>query len=76
MIPVLYKADATDFSTYGIGTLIDTISCVVTEERNGAYECVLKYPITGAHYAEIRRERLVKAKPNDTAKSQMFRYTA
>ena len=73
MIPVLYKADATDFSTYGIGTLIDTISCVVTEERNGAYECVLKYPITGAHYAEIRRERLVKAKPNDTAKSQMFR---
>ncbi len=73
MIPVLYKADATDFSTYGIGTLTDTISCVVTEERNGAYECVLKYPITGAHYAEIRRERLVKAKPNDTSKNQMFR---
>ena len=59
MIPVLYRANATDFSTYGIGTLTDTISCVVTEERNGAYECVLKYPITGAHYAEIQRERLI-----------------
>ena len=73
MIPVLYKADATDFTTYGIGTLTDTISCEVTEERNGAYECVLKYPITGAHYAEIRKERLVKAKPNDTSGNQMFR---
>lgn len=73
MIPVLYKADATDFTTYGIGTLTDTISCEVTEERNGAYECVLKYPITGVHYAEIRKERLVKAKPNDTSGNQMFR---
>ena len=73
MIPVLYKADATDFTTYGIGTLTDTISCEVTEERNGAYECVLKYPITGAHYAEIRKERLVKAKPNDNSGNQMFR---
>ena len=73
MIPVLYKADATDFTTYGIGTLTDTISCEVTEERNGAYECVMKYPITGAHYAEIKKERLVKAKPNDTSQNQMFR---
>lgn len=73
MIPVLFKADATNFSTFGIGTLTDTISCEVTEERNGAYECVLKYPITGAHYAEIRRERLIKAKPNDTSGNQMFR---
>ena len=38
MIPVLYKADATNFTTYGIGTLADTISCEVSEERNGAYE--------------------------------------
>lgn len=73
MIPVLYKADATNFTTYGIGTLADTISCEVTEERNGAYECVLKYPITGAFYKEIRKERLIKAKPNDTSKNQAFR---
>ena len=73
MIPVLYKADATNFTTYGIGTLADTISCEVTEERNGAYECVLKYPITGAFYKEIRKERLIKAKPNDTSKPQAFR---
>ena len=73
MIPVLYKADATSFTSFGIGTLADTISCEVTEERNGAYECVLKYPITGSLYKEIRKERLIKAKPNDTSKPQAFR---
>ena len=73
MIPVLYKADATNFTTYGIGTLADTISCEVSEERNGAYECVMKYPITGAFYGEIRKERLIKAKPNDTSANQVFR---
>lgn len=73
MIPVLFRADATKFDTFGIGVLADCLSCEVTEERNGAYECTLKYPITGRHYAEIRTERLVKAKPNDTAADQMFR---
>lgn len=73
MIPVLYKADATDFTTFGIGALADTISCEVTEERNSTYECKMKYPITGNFYAEIRKERLIKAKPNDTAEEQAFR---
>lgn len=73
MIPVLYKADATSFTSFGIGALADTLSCEVTEERNGAYECVMKYPITGAYYSEIRKERLIKAKPNDTSGSQVFR---
>ena len=73
MIPILFSANATDFSTYGIGTLADTLSCQVTEERNGAYECVLTYPVTGRLYAEIQKERLIKAKPNDTSANQMFR---
>lgn len=73
MIPVLFCADATKFDTFGIGVLADCLSCEVTEERNGAYECTLKYPITGRHYSEIRTERLIKAKPNDTATDQMFR---
>ena len=73
MIPVLFRADATKFDTFGIGVLADCLSCEVTEERNGVYECTLKYPITGRHYSEIKTERLVKAKPNDAAKDQMFR---
>ena len=73
MIPILYKSDTTNFATYGIGTLTDTISCEVTEERNGVYECVLKYPVTGLHFGEIKKEMLIKAKPNDTSKPQAFR---
>lgn len=73
MIPVLYKANTTNFSTFGIGVLKDCTSCEVTEERNGAYECVLTYPITGPMYKELVTERIVKAKPNDTAADQAFR---
>lgn len=73
MIPILFKADASDFSTYGIGPLPDAVSCEVTEERNGAYECVLKYPTSGRNYPELRNERIVKVKPNDTAADQAFR---
>lgn len=73
MIPVLYKADATVFTTFGLGALSDCISCEVTEERNGAYELVLKYPTSGQNYASLANERLIKAKPNDTSNPQAFR---
>ena len=73
LIPVLYKANSTNFDTYGIGVLKDCTSCEVTEERNGAFECQFKYPIHGTLYKEITTERLVKAKPNDTASDQVFR---
>lgn len=73
MIPVLFRANATNFDTYGIGVLRECTFCEVTEERNGAYECQFKYPVTGSLYKEIAKERLVKAKPNDTAADQVFR---
>lgn len=73
MIPVLYRANATDFSDYGIGTLTETLSCQVSEERNGAFECVLKYPSSGYLFGEIKKERIIKAKPNDTKLPQAFR---
>lgn len=49
MIPVLYPPNTTDFSSFGLGVLTDTISCEVTEERNGVFECLLKYPVSGQH---------------------------
>ena len=73
MIPVLYPANATDFSTFGLGVLTDTVSCEVTEERNGVFECLLKYPVSGQHYGLITKECIIKAKPNDTAVDQAFR---
>ena len=73
MIPVLYPANATDFSSFGLGVLTDTVSCEVTEERNGVFECLLKYPVSGQHYGLITKECIIKAKPNDTAADQAFR---
>lgn len=73
MIPILFKADATDFRTYGIGALTETLTCEVTEERNGTFECKLQYPSSGRLYNEIRKDRIIKAKPNDTKAPQAFR---
>lgn len=73
MIPVLYLPNAADFSTFGLGVLTDTISCEVTEERNGVFECLLKYPVSGQRYGLITKECIIKAKPNDTAADQAFR---
>ena len=71
MIPILYKADATEFENYGIGALFECTLCEVTEERNGAFECTLKYPVSGILFSELKNERLIKAKPNDTSKEQL-----
>lgn len=73
MIPVLYAANTADFSSFGLGVLTDTVSCEVTEERNGIFECLLKYPVSGQHYGLITKECIIKAKPNDTAADQAFR---
>lgn len=50
MIPILYRNDELNFTSNGIGRLADCVSCTVTEERNGIYECEFQYPITGKHY--------------------------
>lgn len=73
MIPILFKADAIDFSTFGIGALTETLTCEVTEERNGTFECKLTYPSSGRLYSEILKDRIIKAKPNDTKAAQAFR---
>ena len=60
-------------NTTVLGFLADATSCVVTEERNGVFELTLTYPVTGTLFPELQIDRLVKAKPNDTADLQLFR---
>ena len=76
MIPILYKANETDFSHCGIGVLSEATACTVTEERNGAFECEFKYPIDGRLFGEIQESRIIKAKPNETSDPQLFRIYA
>lgn len=70
---LLYEANETEFSTNGIGALSDAVSCVVTEERNGAFELVMEYPITGIHYSELEYRKIIFAKPNPFDRHQPFR---
>lgn len=72
MIPILFNKLETEFLTNGLGRLSDCISCVVTEERNGIFECELQYPITGVHYSDIQMGRLVYVTHDDTKEPQPF----
>lgn len=73
MIPILYKANEKDFEHNGIGPLVDALSCIVTENRNGTYEAEFVYPTNGALYPQITEDCLFKAKPNETSEPQLFR---
>lgn len=73
MKPILYDSTEKQFTTNGIGTLADAISCTVIEERNGSYELEMEYPLGGAHYDEIRNNRIILAMPSDGHTTQPFR---
>lgn len=73
MKPILYDSTEKQFTTNGIGTLADAVSCTVVEERNGSYELEMEYPLGGVHYDEIRNNRIILAMPSDGQKAQPFR---
>lgn len=72
MIPVLYDKDETAFASNGLGRLRDCISCTVTEERNGIYECDFEYPVSGANFDLIQLGRIVAVTHDDTGDIQPF----
>ena len=73
MMPTLFPASATSFTTNGLGGLSDTISCKVTEERNGEYTLEMVYPLSGAHFDELVNGNIICAKLDDTRGTQAFR---
>ena len=72
MIPIIYDKDETAFASNGLGRLRDCISCIVTEERNGIYECDFEYPVDGANYDLIQVGRIVGVTHDDTGDVQPF----
>ncbi len=73
MKPVLYPSQETAFGSNGLGILTDAASCVITEERNGAFELEMTYPVSGIHYKEIAPRCIILAKPNPVDDLQPFR---
>lgn len=75
MFPILYEQITSGIVPQhnGLGVLSDCISCEVEQERNGKYELVMVYPISGIHAQDLAERRVLKAKPNFTDDPQLFR---
>lgn len=72
MIPILYDRNERDFDSNGLGRLRDCISCVVTEERNGIYECDFEYPVSAEDFKEITIGRIIGVTHDETDDIQPF----
>lgn len=73
MRPILYEQYERDFESNGIGVLWDALECEVHEVRNAEFELELTYPYSGQWFNEIKENRYILAKPNDTDLPHAFR---
>lgn len=72
MIPILYDSSEIYFASNGLGRLRDCISCKVTEERNGVFECDFEYPVNGQNFDRIMHGRTIAAQYDDSEDAQPF----
>ncbi|WP_338350236.1 phage tail spike protein [Enterococcus faecalis] len=72
VIPVIFKPGEKDFSTNGLGRLVDATRCEVTEEANGKYELELDYPAISKFSDYFVNGYQIKAKPNDLEEYHIF----
>ena len=70
---ILFDQNEEAFTSNGLGALPDATSCTVTEERNGEYEVEMEYPLTGRHFHDIQKRRILCVKPNPYDDFQPFR---
>lgn len=69
----LFDANETQFTSGGLGGLTEAFSCLVTEERNGAFDLEMEYPVTGKRYSDIQLRRIIFCQPNPFDNPQAFR---
>lgn len=72
MIPILFDNTETEFTSNGLGRLADCISCTVTEELNGIYECQFTYPVSGEMYPLIQEGCIIGVIHDDVHDVQPF----
>ena len=69
----LFDQDEMEFTSNGLGSLIEAFSCKVTEEVNGQFELEMEYPVDGRHFSDIDFGRIITANPNQYSRPQPFR---
>lgn len=72
MIPILFESTETEFNNNGLGRLREMKSCIVTEERNGVYECDFEYPVTAEDFNDIRIGRIIGVTHDESDDIQPF----
>lgn len=72
MIPILYDKTETTFTSNGLGRLASCTRCIVTEERNGVYECEFDFPISDPKYSLIQEGQIIAVTHDDNGDIQPF----
>ena len=72
MKPRIYDPLEKDFSHNGLGIMIDTSRCDVTEEANGKYEVEIEHPLISRFSDYFENGYQIKAKPNDQEDYHIF----
>ncbi|WP_461198043.1 phage tail spike protein [Enterococcus sp. N249-2] len=72
MKPRIYEPTEKDFSHNGLGIMIDTTRCDVTEQANGKYEIEIEHPLTSRFSNYFENGYQIKAKPNDQEEYHVF----
>ena len=70
---ILFDEDEILFSSLGLGTLKDAISCKVTESLNDEYYLEMDYPIDGNNFSKIDINKIIYCRPNPYSNMQPFR---
>lgn len=72
MIPILYSKEEKQFTSNGLGRLSESISCKVTEKRNGTYQATLEYPVQGKLSEHIKTGNIIFCRTGYKKKCQPF----
>lgn len=72
MIPILFDKTETSFTSNGLGRLASCTRCIVTEERNGVYECEFDFPISDPKYSLIQEGQIIAVTHDDNGDTQPF----
>lgn len=70
--PRIYDPLEKDFSHNGLGIMIDTSRCDVTEVANGKYEVEIEHPLISRFSDYFENGYQIKAKPNDQEDYHIF----
>lgn len=72
MIPVIYPANETDFTSLGLGSIPEAISCVVDEVRNQSNTLTLEAPLDATCRASLSEGNLILADTNERLRKQPY----